>query len=77
MNVDLSICPVIPKTEVIKIEEPKKIKKTRKNNVGQMLAAWNEGWQAQAQRRESKKEENKLKAPRSFQPQFPRSQQLE
>ena len=42
-----------------------------------MLAAWNEGWQAQAQRRESKKEEKKLKAPRSFQPQFPRSQQLE
>ena len=77
MNVDLSICPVIPKAEVIKIEEPKKIKKTRKNHVGQMLAAWNEGWQAQAQRRENKKEENKLKAPRSSQPQFPRSQQLE
>ena len=42
-----------------------------------MLAAWNEGLADSSPEKRKQKEENKLKAPRSFQPQFPRSQQLE
>jgi len=77
VDVDISICPTIPKPEVVEkvIEEAKKEKPP--SYLSQIVNDWKEGQVIQAERAKLPKEEKKPSAPKSFKPQFPRSQQLE
>ena len=49
----------------------------QENRVLEFMTNWKEGWAIQSKRRKAKNLASPPSAPRSFEPQFPRSQQLE
>ena len=70
---DVSIIPIIPKPEEV-VEE---VVEMPPSYLSKIIKDWKEGHSLQADRAEAPKPEKPPREPRSFKPQFPRSQQLE